>query len=135
MNEPAAKEWLNKAWHHYGSGSILYEANHYTDTIAVDLHYAVEVMLKSFLAYENLKIVKTHNLLELSESIKGYISFSTEEQELLAMITKYHIKASYPSRDRRLPPREEIKEVLDFTNGLFNQVCTILNIDPQEVKK
>lgn len=48
MNEPAAKEWLTKAWHHYGSAQILYEANHYTDTIAIDLHYAIEVTLKSF---------------------------------------------------------------------------------------
>jgi len=37
----------------------LYEANHYTDTIAVDLHYAVETALKSFLAYENKKIVNS----------------------------------------------------------------------------
>lgn len=135
MNEPAAKDWLNKAWHHYGSASILYNANHYTDTIAVDLHYAVEIMLKSFLAYENQKILKTHNLLEISELVEDYISFTTEEQKLLAVITKYHIKGSYPTRDRRLPPRDEIKEVLYFTNDLFSQVCTILNIDPDEVKK
>jgi len=135
MNEPAAKEWLNKAWHHYGSGCILYEANHYTDTIAVDLHYCVEIILKSFLAYENKKILKTHNLLEISELVKDYISFTTEEQALLAVITKYHIKGSYPTRDRRLPSKDEIKEVLDFTDNLFHQVCTILNINPEEVKK
>ena len=59
MNRASAREWLTKAWHHYGSATILYEANHYTDTIAVDLHYAVETALKSFLAYENKKIVNS----------------------------------------------------------------------------
>lgn len=135
MNEQAAKEWLTKAWHHYSSGRILYDANHYTDTIGVDLHYAIEVILKSFLAYENKKILKTHNLLEIAELIEYYIIFSDEEAILLSIVTKYHIAGSYPTPNRLLPSREEIKIVLDFSDYLFNQVCTILNIDPEEVKK
>ena len=58
-----------------------------------------------------------------------------DEKELLRLITTYHIKGSYPPKDRLLPSREEIKIVLDFSDYLFNQVCTILNIDPEEVKK
>ena len=135
MNEQAAREWLTKAWHHFSSGKLLYEAHHYTDVIAVDLHYAAEIILKSFMAYENKKIQKTHDLNELSLLTKDYISFITEEEELMAIITKYHIKGSYPTRDRRMPPREEIKKVLDFTNELFYKVCTLLNIDPEEIKK
>ncbi len=133
MNEQAAREWLTKAWHHFSSARLLYEAHHYTDVIAVDLHYAAEIILKSFMAYENKKIQKTHDLNELSLLTKDYISFTTEEQELMAIITRYHIKGSYPARDRRMPPREEIKKALDFTYGLFCQVCTILNINPNEV--
>ncbi|MFA5455821.1 MAG: HEPN domain-containing protein [Sulfurimonas sp.] len=135
MNEQAARDWLTKAWHHFSSGKLLYEAHHYTDVIAVDLHYAAEIILKSFMAYENKKIQKIHDLNELSLLTKDYLSFTTEEQELMAIITKYHIKGSYPTRDRRMPPREEIKKALDFTYGLFNQVCTLLNINPEEVKK
>ena len=50
MNKTSAKDWIIKAWHHFSSGQLLYEANHYTDVIAVDFHYAIEVLLKSFLA-------------------------------------------------------------------------------------
>ncbi len=32
-----------------------------------------------------------------------------------------------------LPPRDEIKEVLDFTEQLFARVCTILEIDKSEL--
>lgn len=134
MNEPAAKEWLTKAWHHFSSGKLLYEANHYTDVIAVDFHYAAEVLLKSFLAYENKKILKTHDLNELSLLVEDYISFSNEEQKLLAIISKYHIKGSYPVRDRLMPSRKELQVVMDFIYSLFNQVCKILNIDIEEIK-
>ena len=135
MNKTAAKEWLNKAWHHFSSGKILYKANHYTDTISIDLHYAVEVTLKSFLAYENKKIIKTHDLIELCASIKDKIDFNDEELRFMDIITTYHIRGSYPPRDRKMPSREEIKEVLDFTEYLFNRVCQILDIKIEEVKK
>jgi len=135
MNETATKEWLNKAWHHLSSGKLLYKAKHYTDVIAVDLHYAIEVTLKSFLAYQNKKIIKTHDLIAISELIKEYILFNYEEKKILILITTYHIRGSYPPRDRRMPPREEIKEVLEFAEELFNEVCKILSIDKSEVMK
>jgi len=129
MNETSAKEWLTKAWHHLGSGKILYQANHYTDTIAVDLHYAVEIMLKSFLAYQNKKIIKTHNLIDLYKSIMDYIEFNEDELDMLDLITTYHIKEAYPPMYRDLPSRDEIKGVLDFSEKLFDRVCEILEIE------
>ena len=135
MNRQSAKEWLNKGWHHLSSGKILYEANHYTDTIAVDLHYAIEVILKSFFAYENKKIIKTDNLIELSAHLVDKISFNKDELKLMEIITTYHIRGSYPTRDRRMPPKEEIKEVLEFAKGLFDRVCETLEIDKSEVQE
>ena len=129
MNETSAKEWLTKAWHHLGSAKILYQANHYTDTIAVDLHYAVEIMLKSFLAYQNKKIIKTHNLIDLYKSIMDHIEFNEDELDMLDLITTYHIKEAYPPMYRELPSRDEIKEVLEFSEKLFDTVCDILDIE------
>ena len=129
MNETSAKEWLTKAWHHLGSANILYQANYYTDTIAVDLHYAVEIMLKSFLAYQNKKIIKTHNLIDLYKSIMDYIEFNDDELDILDLITTYHIKEAYPPMYRELASKEEIKEVLDFAQKLFDRVCEILDIE------
>ena len=134
MNKKSAKDWLNKAWHHLSSGKVLFEASHYTDTISVDLHYAVEVTLKSFLAYENKKIIKTHDLIELHTYIQHKIEFNEEELTLLDKITSYHIKSSYPPRDRCLPSNEEIEEVLEFTEKLFEDVCKTLDIQSSEVK-
>ena len=133
MNKQAAKEWLTKAWHDLSGAKILYEANHYTDTIAVELHYAVEKMLKSFLAYENKKIPKTHELLVIYKKIQSYITFDENEIDLLVQITDYHIEESYPVFERNLPSREEIKEVLDFAVKLFENVCQIVDVDKKEV--
>lgn len=128
MNETSAREWLTKAWHHLSSAQVLYNVEHYTDVIAIDLHYAVEITLKSFLAYENRQILKTHNLLEIHSHIIDHIDFNEKEKDVLRLITTYHIKESYPASHRRLPPREEIKQILDFTNTLFDKVCTLLKI-------
>jgi len=133
MNEQSAKEWLIKAWHNLSSAKILYNADHYTDTIAIELHYAVEKMLKSFLAYENRKIPKKHDLNEIHSFIVENISFNESEFELLDIISGYHIEASYPQYHREMPNKEEIEEVLNFSEKLFDKVCLILNMNRQEL--
>ena len=135
MNKKAAIEWLEKAWHHFSSGKLLYEARHYTDTIGIDLHYAIEVMLKAFIAYENKKMIKTHDLLKLQKHIKHFIEFDVEEKRLLGKISTYHIEASYPSFDRIMPTYEELKEAIDFGDELFSKICKILDIDENKVKR
>lgn len=133
MNKTSAREWVVKAWHHFSSGKLLYDANHYTDVIAVDFHYAIEVLLKSFLAYENKKIVKTHDLIEISELISDHIKFDLDEKKLLILVSTYHTRGSYPPKDRKMPHRDELKIVLDFTQKLFDRVCEVLNIDKHEL--
>ena len=128
-----AKDWLNKSWHHLSSAILLYKAEHYTDIIAVELHYSVEITLKSFLAYDNHQIKKTHDLLEVSELVKEYIKI--EDLKMLSLITKYHISEAYPPRDKRMPSKDEIKEVLEFTEELFEEVCEILKISSKELKQ
>jgi len=135
MNRQAAIEWLNKAWHHFSSGKLLYEANHYTDVIGIDLHYAVEVTLKAFLAYENKKIIKTHDLNEIANHIDSWIDFTQDEKELMVTISTYHIRGSYPPKDRKMPSRDELKVVIEFAEKLFSRVCKILDIDEKDVKR
>ena len=135
MNKQAAVEWLNKAWHHLSSGKLLYEANHYTDVIGIDLHYAIEVTLKAFLAYENKKIIKTHDLLQIHACIKDKIDFSEEELDLMDRVSTYHIGGSYPPKDRYMPSREELGEVIDFAEALFERSCRLLGVDEASVKR
>ena len=132
MNETSAKEWLEKAWHNLSTAQLLYKVEHYTDIIAVELHYCCEKSLKAFLAYENKKIPKTHDLSDIYELVKNYINLD-DHLDLLEQITKYHIEESYPAFHRELPSRDEIKEALIFTQDLFDKVCSILDIDKKEL--
>ena len=132
MNKQSAKEWLRKAWHNLSGAKIFYDVNHYTDITAVELHHSVEKILKSFLAYENKKILKSHDLFDIYNLVDKWIDLSDYEN-LLDKITKYHIEESYPIFDRALPKREEIKEVLDFTEELFEKVCKVLDIKKEEL--
>jgi len=133
MNKTSAIEWLRKAWHNLSAAKVLYEVNHYSDVTAIELHYGVEKTLKSFLAYENKKIPKTHDLNEIHELIFSLIEFSDEDFELLDTITEYHIEESYPAFDRLLPSKSEIKKILEFAEELFDNVCKILNINKEEI--
>ena len=133
-NRTSAKEWLEKVYHDLSSAKILFDANHYTDVIGVDLHYAIEKALKSFLAYENKPIPKTHDLPKLYLMVQDYVTFNETELKLINIATNYHIEVSYPTFEKVLPPREEIKEVIDFTEDLLNRACEILNIDIEELK-
>jgi len=135
MNNTSAKEWLIKAWHNLSGAKIFYDVDHYTDVTAVELHYAVEKVLKSFLAFENKKIPKTHDLSKIYELVMSFINFDEDDLNLLDTITEYHIGESYPVFDRKMPPKEEIKEVLDFTEELFEKVCNILDIELSEVQR
>lgn len=133
MNIQSAKEWLQKAWHNLSGAKIFFNAHHYTDVTAVEVHYATEKILKSFLAYENKKIPKTHDLYDIYKLIGNNINLD-DYIKLLDQISEYHIEESYPAFDRKMPPRTEIKEALVFTESLFTQVCEILNINTEEVK-
>jgi len=134
MNEKSASEWLKKSWHNLSTAKLLYEAEHYTDVIAVELHYSCEKSLKAFIAYENKKIPKSHDLYDIYQQNQKNINLENS-LDLLDQITKYHIEESYPTFDRALPSRDEIKFALDFTQFLFEEVCNSLDLKLIEIQK
>lgn len=134
-NKSNAIEWLKKAYHDLSSAQVLYAANHYTDTIGIDLQQAIEKTLKTFLAYENDPIKKTHNLIELYGLLNNRVAFDESEVRILGIATSYYIQDRYPVPNLQLPSRQQIKEVLDFAERLFDDVCRILDIDKQDVTR
>ena len=134
MNKTASLEWLRIAFHDLMSAQILYDADHYTDSIGSDLQQSIEKILKSLLAFENKKILKSHNLLEIYEYINDQVTVTEHEIVFLARATTYLKEDRYPNPNYCLPSKKEIKEVLDFTEELFEKVCNILEIDSNELK-
>jgi len=58
----------------------------------------------------------------------------TDSDDILYVANKYHIDVSYPQYDRNLPSREEIKEVLDFSEKLFDDISEKLDIDIEDIE-
>ena len=134
MNKSSAIEWLTIAYHDLKSAQILFDANHYTDSIGCDLQQALEKILKSILAYRNQKIHKTHDLYQLYEFIDDLV-LDDYEIDFLYLATEYYKEDRYPNPNYCLPSREEIKKVFDFTESFFYKVCELLNIDVKEIIK
>ncbi len=126
-NKAYAKEWLIFAKKNLDTAKLLFDANHYEDIIGVELQQTLEKLLKSMLAYDNKPITKTHKLLEIVINIDK-IDFDMNEIKMLETATNYYRVDRYPNPNYSLPPREEIKEILDFTQKLFDKVCEILEI-------
>jgi hypothetical protein len=55
-NKSSALEWLRIAYHDFLSATILYHAEHFTDSIGNDLQQSIEKILKSISAYGSAPI-------------------------------------------------------------------------------
>ena len=133
-NKTYAKEWLIFSIKNLDTAKLLYEVNHYEDIIGVELQQSLEKLLKSIFANENIKISKDHDLVKLYYMIETFLNLEEEEVVYLRVATDYYKEDRYSNPNYSLPPRNEIKEVLDFTEQLFDKVCSILEIDKKELK-
>jgi HEPN domain-containing protein len=131
-NSVYAKEWLQFAYRNLFTAVHLYEVNHFTDIIVIDLQQALEKMLKATLAYDNKKIPKSHFLDELA-SLSERVTFNDNELLILEKTTDYYREDRYPNPNYSLPTRQETKEILDFANTLFDRICETLKISQESI--
>jgi len=73
-NKTYALEWLQLAIKNLETANFLYQNNHYTDIIAVELQQALEKMMKSCYAFHNKKIPRIHELVALLDFCKNYMN-------------------------------------------------------------
>ena len=132
-NKTYAKEWLMFSKKNLDTAKLLYEVNHYEDIIGIELQQSLEKLLKSIFANENIKIPKDHDLVKLYYSIEKFLPLEEDEVIYLRIATDYYKEDRYPNPNYSLPPRDEIKEVLDFIEKLFDKVCNILEIEKSEL--
>ena len=133
-NKTSAMEWLRIAYHDLKSAQILFKANHYTDSIGNDLQQSLEKILKSISAYDNKQIKKSHDLVEIYAQLTDKLDLEDNEIDFLEKATEYFKEDRYPNPSYSLPAKDEIKEILEFTELLFNRVSKMLNIDKNELK-
>lgn len=128
-NKPYAIEWLIFSKKNLDTALLLFNANHYEDIVGIELQQCLEKLLKSFMAFENIKIPKEHDLVKLYYTIETYLDLDSADIVRLRIATDYYKEDRYPNPYYSLPSREEINDILNFTQHLFDKICISLNID------
>lgn len=133
-NKTYAIEWLLFSIKNLHTAKLLFDAKHYEDIIGIELQQSLEKLLKSIFANENIKIPKDHDLVKLYYTIEKFLNLKEDEVIYLRIATDYYKEDRYANPNYSLPLRDEIKEVLDFTEQFFDEICEMLDIDKEELK-
>ena len=78
-NKQSAQEWLKIAGHDLTAAGLLYENEHFTDTIGHLLQQSLEKILKAVLAFHDKRIKKSHDLVEIYEMVNTILELDTHE--------------------------------------------------------
>lgn len=136
MNNSAI-EWLKAAFSDIVVMNSIVDNDLVTHMTAFHSQQCIEKSLKSILEFNNKKVPKKHDILLINELVSEYIVI--ENEDLLDKINALYIDSRYPGDLGLLPDGKptlkDAREFYEFAQDLFNQVCTILNITPEEIKK
>ena len=118
-----ASEWLNFARKHLETAKLLLRENHYTDIIAIELHQTLEKSLKAILAFNAVKIIRTHNLMELHKKCSQFFDVSVLNPDSLVEINDYFESERYPGPKYVLPDITEIEKNLAICDRAYESIA------------
>jgi len=137
MKQNLATEWIKAAYADIVVLEQIVDNDFITHMTAFHSQQCVEKVLKSILEYHSHPVPKRHDVLMLKDMVKSYIQIDNED--ILEDLNDLYIDSRYPASFGLLPHGkptiEDAKEFYEFAIDIFDQVCTILKIDPQEVKQ
>jgi HEPN domain-containing protein len=107
-NQTYAKEWLDRAKRNLDTAVLLFNHNHYTDVIAIDIHQTLEKAFKSVYAYHGISIPRTHNLLPLFEFVRNKISIEDVNVDDILVISDYYDSDRYPGSKYKQSSKFEV---------------------------
>jgi len=126
-NQTYAMEWLEMAKRNLETAEVLLKHDHYADIIAIEIHQTIEKTLKSILAYNGIKVPKTHDLMQLFGFCNKYIDIPNELIDDLLVINDYYQTERYPGPKYNIPEKPEIENNLAIAANLFEKVKNYIN--------
>ena len=126
-NYQYACEWLDFARKHLETANLLFRENHYTDIIAYELHQTIEKAFKAVLAYNAVKLIRTHNLMELHKECCKYLDLSTIDLDTLIEINDYYENERYPGPKYTLPTMDEIDRNVKLCDDIYTLILRYLH--------
>ena len=122
-----ASEWLNFARKHLETAKLLLRENHYTDIIAIELHQTLEKSLKAILAFNTVKIIRTHNLMELHKRCSHFLDISVLDSDSIIEINDYFESERYPGPKYALPEIAEIEKNLAVCDQVYESIANFIH--------
>lgn len=88
-----------------------------------------EKAIKGFLTFHNIRVLKTHDMDKLLDSIKQIDPELAKKYERVCVFTKYAVEYRYPDADLQLPPLTEdtVAEALALAEKIFNELSDLIN--------
>lgn len=120
-NVTAAREWLSFALKDLEEAQLLDKHDFYTDKIGFSLQQACEKCLKAVFAYNNQKITKVHDLVELLAQADTVLSFD-EYVETMTKLNGFYIASRYPMPIIYSPSKEQIQAYMLKTKELYETI-------------
>jgi HEPN domain-containing protein len=126
-NKLYANEWLALADKNLKTADLLFREDHFTDVIGIEIQQALEKTFKALLAYNNIQIEKTHDLIKLHDINEEFIVLSPQNHELLDIITDYYLANRYPGPNYSMPSMHEIEAALKLAHQIYSVVNEFIN--------
>jgi len=123
-NATAAREWLSFALKDLEEAILLDQHDFYTDKIGFSLQQASEKCLKALLAYENKKITKVHDLVELLAEVDSVLKFD-DYVETMTRLNGFYIASRYPMPIIFSPSKEQTKAYIVKTQEFYETIKNI----------
>ena len=129
-NQTYALEWILMARKNLETARVLFNANHYTDIIAVEIHQSIEKSMKAVLAYYGVKIPKTHDLIFLYDLCSESLKLGEDALNELLIINDYYEVERYPGPKYYTPEKSEVMQNLEFATMIHNKVKALIGSQP-----
>ena len=136
-NRSMAKEWIKASSIDLKVIQEIINNESLTSMTAFHAQQSIEKSLKAILEYNNQDVPKIHHIKKLFKLVEKYIQITVEIDLILKMDSLY-TDSRYPGEMGLLPygnpTLKDAKEFYEFALYVSNKVCTILEVEKDELK-
>ena len=131
-----AKEWLKAAHDDILVIEKIYKDELLSHMVAFHSQQCIEKSFKAILEENEIEFPKIHKLRKLQSMLP--IDIVIQDAFTVKVLDELYIDSRYPGAMGLLPhgkpTLEDARKFYEFAQDIFNQVCKLLDIDPDEVK-
>jgi HEPN domain-containing protein len=112
-----AKEWLNYAERDLQDAGLLYGAKSYKNCI-LHCHQAIEKLLKAIIIQKGYQLIRTHDLISLTDSAK--LELPESVMDFIGQLNPHYLPVKYPDVTLKFSyTKAKVYSILNKTKEVF----------------